>query len=112
MSGFRSGSARKIGQAMLEKLQKEQFEIESKGTQLIQNSVEELNVVDTRNLKSKTNVKTFSTSTAFVIRGQTVNVPYAIYPLLGLGTSRAYGERNWFYRWSNKMTAYLKRKYK
>ena len=91
----KSSFHKKVKKDILNNLKARSNEIESTGTNILRKSVEDLDVVDTRNLLRNTKVETIVGVSSMTIRLQTTNVEYAIYPYYGLGTNARYGPRDW-----------------
>jgi hypothetical protein len=61
--------------------------------EIAEESVEDLEAVDTGLLKSRTKARILSSSKAIIIEFNTNNIEYAQYVYYGLGTNRKYGAR-------------------
>jgi len=91
----RKAFSKTVQKDVVQDLKSRKGEFEAEGTKNIQDAVEYLKVVDTRNLKANSRMKMFSFGDSIVWRFETTNVPYAIFPRNGLGSSRAYGARKY-----------------
>lgn len=80
-------------------------------TKLLKDSVEELDVIDTRNLQNNSYTETNKINNGVKITA-TSDTDYAIYPFLGLGSSRQKGPRNWLALWVSKVGQIFGFKYK
>lgn len=80
---------------IVDDIKSNKLEFENAGTQEIQNAIEFLKVVDTRNLKANSRMRQFSFGNIIVWRFETTGVDYDIFPRNGLGSSRAYGPRKY-----------------
>lgn len=84
-----------VKQAMIANIAKNKASLEAQYTTELQNTISELDVVDTGNLRARSNVQITTFSDSAFIRFRTVDVPYAIYPHEGLSTSASYGPRRY-----------------
>lgn len=87
--------ANTISKDVIEDMKNRKSEFENAGTEEIQNAVEFLRVIDTRELKANSRMRQFSFGNSIVWRFETTGINYDIYPRNGLGTSRAYGPRKY-----------------
>jgi hypothetical protein len=107
-TGFMNGMAFKklVTDTMLQTLQNHMQAFNAQSTDLLHQAITDLGVVDTGQLLESSYTNVVSTPNSVILTA-TTGVDYAIYPLLGLGSSRNVGPRNWFFLWANKVTTSL-----
>lgn len=87
---------------MLELLKRNMGAFNNQSNQLLKQSIIELKVVGTGELLDSSYSNTKSTPNSVILQAFTP-VDHGIYPLLGLGSNRGYGPRNWFFLWAYKV---------
>jgi len=96
--GFRAGSGEIIKKGFFDKIKSQKSFFQGLATSKVKSafSMFSKQPVDTGYTKETTKATTFWGADKLVIRFKTPNDKgYAIFPLLGLSTSKKYGQRNW-----------------
>lgn len=93
---------KKVKADMLELLKRNMGAFNNQSNQLLKQSIRELGVVDTGQVLDSSYANAKSTPTSVILQAFTP-VAHGIYPLLGLGSNRGYGPRNWFFLWAYKI---------
>lgn len=91
----RQAFVKRVERAVVDDLKKRESEFETQGTRFIQEAISYLNVFQSGNLRSRSNMKQFAFGNSIIWRFQTEDVDYDIYPRNGLGSSRQYGPRKY-----------------
>jgi hypothetical protein len=111
--GFRQGTERRIKKDLFDMVQREGKKYESLATKNVKTAFRlfKKSPVDTGATRKGTRAIAFWGASKLVIRFRTANdMPsndgkqrgFAVFPLLGLSTSKKYGERNWLVKGAEK----------